>query len=109
MSKTDTNVVVTQYPASFSRRPAKSTIDFTGNKHWRIDGHWFNREIIPRRRRWTMVRDILRAPDFAAVDITVMLKETQPGIFMDLIDKDARALLCYGQPNIIMIVEEVKR
>lgn len=110
MSKTDTDVIVTQYPAAFGNRPPVSTIDFRGPKTWRISGHWFYQERFSRRRKWTMVRDLLKRENLEALDITESLRSIHPGVFIDALDKDAKAILI-GRDKYakILLIEEVKR
>lgn len=50
MSATESDVIVTQYRAEFRAAPY-------GRPRWEVVGGWQYRETLPRRRRWTVVRD----------------------------------------------------
>ena len=91
--RTVTDVIVTQYPATFGAPPATATIQFGRVKSWRLS-HWQYRETLTRRRRWTVAREWLAWED--TEDYTDALRRDYPGMFKDSIDMD-------GEPRAILV------
>lgn len=107
--RTDTDVLVTQYPARFERRRNVAPIDFGGGpKMWRLAGHWQHRETVPRRRRWTMVRDVLARYGENATDVTDAIRAEYKGIAKA--DKEFRAVVVRRDGYaVLMTFEQIAR
>lgn len=109
MARTDTDVIITQYSARFGYPASIATIDFSNNrKQWNL-GPWEHRERLTRRRRWTVVADLLT--DKANREITDSLRKTHPGLWSNSTDPDARAVLFLsseGGRGVLCFVEQVK-
>ena len=102
-----TNVSVTQYNAEFRAEPFS-------RPRWTIRGGMQYREVLSRRRRWTVVRDIERSHDRVA-EIARRIPNTGIGHIHEsvLIDRDAQIVFVPDNPGsrygTALVVEEVAR
>lgn len=96
---TNTDVIVTQYRAEFRGEPfSKPT--------WHLSG-WESREELPRRRAWTVMRDLLTHDN--ARDITIEILNR-----WKILDQSAaRVILVTDEPGsrygIALVIEERQR
>ena len=109
MSKTITDVVVTQYRAEFRAEP------FASYRSWHVSGGMQSRQILTRRRRWTV------ANEFGGVSSSDLARKRQSesGAWQGyvhesvLIDPDATILFIPDNPGsrfgTAVLVEEVRR
>lgn len=107
MSTTDTDVIVTQYRAEFRGE------HFSGCS-WHLGG-WESREELPRRRAWTVARDMRLHPNARDITAEILRRNWRTGILSgaQFNTSAARVILVTDEPGsrygIALVIEERQR